>query len=195
MLNSVKLHSDYGQREKRKLRRKARQAVPEVATTAPATGGGRKPFVAVVPDEVAGRMYPRRRASAYRMAALCAEDLGIDPPTVRLLIEISPAQAGHLVQTGAGVELRRIDTAATGYAGDFVRVVVNRHAEDVACTAAHETRHIAQDKGTRSDYDTAENDADTYAEEAMQRLWPAVKEELPERAAPESIPSTTYQTR
>lgn len=126
MLNSVKLHSDYGQREKRKLRRKARQAVPEVATTAP---------------------------------------------------------AGHLVQTGAGVELRRIDTAATGYAGDFVRVVVNRHAEDVARTAAHETRHIAQDKGTRSDYDTAENDADTYAEEAMQRLWPAVKEELPERAA------------
>jgi hypothetical protein len=114
---------------------------------------------------------------------------------VRLLIEISPAQAGHLVQTGAGVELRRIDTAATGYAGDFVRVVVNRPAEDVARTTAHEARHMAQGESTRSDYDHAEADADTYADDAMRRLWPAVKEDLPERAAPESISSTTYQTR
>jgi hypothetical protein len=68
-------------------------------------------------------------------------------------------------------------------------------APDGACTTAYETRHIAQDEGTRLDYGTAEDGANTYAEDAMQRLWPAVKEDLPERAAPESIPSTTYQTR
>jgi len=56
-------------------------------------------------------------------------------------------------------------------------------------------RHVAQSDGTRSDHEAAEADAQEYAGEAMRRLWPAVREDLPERAAPDSIPTATYQTR
>ncbi len=197
MQPGVQPHSDYGQREKQKLRRKARQAVPEVSTTAPATRDGRKPFVVEVPKDIAQEQYARETRAAALMVYLCSKDLGEEAPPTRLLLEVSPAQAGDLVRRGLaeGVNLRRIDTAAVGLGAEVVRVLVGRSAESVARTAAHETRHVFQPEPLRSDYDTAENDADTYAEDAMRRLWPAVKEHLPGRAVPEPIPSTTYQTR
>lgn len=180
MPSAIRRHTEYGPQEKGRLRRLARREVPEVSTTAPPSQGGRKPFVVRVPAGIAGAHYERQKRAALLMTYLCAEDLGIEAPTVRLLLEVSPAQAGALVRQGTAenAHLRRVDTTAVGLAGDTVRVMVNRPPRDVARTAAHELRHIAQDEGPSLTHDTAERDAESYAEEAMHRLWPAVEEKL-----------------
>jgi hypothetical protein len=117
------------------------------------------------------------------MTEACAEDLGIDMPTVCLLMRVSPAQAGHLVEKGLAEEmgLRRIDITAGGLASaDRVSLMMRRQAGEVARIAAHETRHVAQPEPLRTDHDRAEEDARSYAEDAMQRLWPAVADRIRE---------------
>lgn len=177
MSSPVQLHREYDRQEKGRLRRLARQEVPEVTTTAPASRGGRKPFAVRVPPEVARQSYPRRVRAAAALVVLCARDLGIETPPLRFLLRVSPAQAGDLVRKGLAEEmdLRRIDTSATGLCGGAVWVELSRPAEAVARTAAHETRHAAQED--RAD-DRAEPEARAYAEEALRRFWPIVRQEL-----------------
>ena len=194
MPNTLKRHDDYGQREKRKLRRLARREVPEITTTSPPSRGGRKPFVVVMSAEDAGAHFERQKRAALLMAYLCGKDLGIDPPTVRLLMEISPAQAGDLVRRGSDLQVKRIDVAAAGVASDLIRIVLNWPTERVAHTTAHEVRHVAQPPDVRSEDERAEADAEAYAEDAMERLWPAAREKLPERS-PEPTTPTTCRTR
>ena len=178
----LRLHSEYDPQERSRLRRVARKEVPEISTTAPPSQGGRKPFVVRVPAAIAGVHYERQKRAALLMTYLCAEDLGIEAPTVRLLLEVSPAQAGALVKQGTAedVQLRRVDTGAVGLAGDTVRVMVNRSPRDVARTAAHETRHMAQPGGIG--YEEAEEEATEYAEAALDAFWPTIESVLSGRS-------------
>jgi hypothetical protein len=177
----VKRHSDYGRQERGRLRRVARREVPEVSTLGPDQKTQAKPFAVELSTERALEDWPRRAAAGVLMTEACAEDLGIDMPTVCLLMRVSPAQAGHLVEKGLAEEmgLRRIDITAGGLASaDRVSLMMRRQAGEVARIAAHETRHVAQPEPLRTDHDRAEEDARSYAEDAMQRLWPAVADRI-----------------
>jgi hypothetical protein len=192
----IRPHDDYTPQERGRLRRLARMEVPELPTLGPAVTGDPKPFVAPVtrPSEWA----PAETRAVALMMQQCCTELQIGPPSTTLMIRLYPAQAGHLVAEGLAEEVgvRRIAGHAAGTAdAERIRIRIDRTPEAVARTTAHELRHVARPPASFEDLEAAEADARSYAEDAMRRLWPPVKEDLPERAAPESVPSTTYQTR
>lgn len=177
-------HDQYGQREKRRLRRLARREVETITTTAPAGRGGAKPFVVEMDTESAFSSAPQETCAVMFMRRACAQDMDVEAPPVTLLVRVSPAQAGDMVRRGlaGAMGLHRVDANAAGLAyRDRIKILIDRDPEPVARITAHEMRHTAQSARVFRDRDKAEADAESYAEDAMLRLWPAVQKKLRER--------------
>ena len=185
MPEAIPRHDEYGQQEKRRLRRLARREVETITTTAPAGRGGAKPFVIEMDTEFAFESAPQETCAVAFMRRACAQDMDVTAPPVTLLVRVSPAQAGDMVRRDlAGpMGLRRVDTRAMGLAWPRrIQVLIDRPPERVAHTTAHEVRHTVQSGEVFNCRDEAEADAEAYAEDAMSRLWPAVREKLQEKA-------------
>jgi hypothetical protein len=166
----IKLHDEYDPQERKRLRRKARREVEGVALKGPTRDSG-KPFFVEVPAEIAHDTHRPQVVAASEMIRRCTAALEIEVPTVRWTIEVSPAQAGDLVEKGLkdALGLRRLERPAGGHARpQRITLRLGQSPRHLARLAAHECRHLFHPPDMA--HDQAEEDAESFAEGCM-RLW------------------------
>jgi hypothetical protein len=175
----LRLHSDYPPAERRRLRRLAREEAP----TARLHGEfhSAKPFYVRLRPDLAPAYDPDAYHTGEAMLAMAGHDLGVETVRVRWLIEVSPAQAGAIVEAGQvdTYGLQRLNTATRGSAwgSGSVTLTLPARTDTVAFVAAHEVRHLWQyqawpDHKLR-DADALEDDANQYGKDAVRRFYRA----------------------